>query len=261
MVHAYLSGPIIHSDLRKDDFYQMVVDVLEKKGITVFAPQFLSQASPEVIYERDVEQLKMSDLIIAEVSYPSHGVGMEIMLGIELEKPLILFRQTKAKPLSFMVKGAPGTVILEYDDLKEVRDTLQNQLQHTETKHQTEVDELRFTTDSIEQDYFILIDGLGYYWNSYYTLTDNFKIIPTSSQQKSAIEIELDKRYYKLIDDFEARFPQGVPALQNCKNLKVHGDVIFEKNIQLKGKVEIINRSKNQFIIPAGTLIEGRYII
>jgi nucleoside 2-deoxyribosyltransferase len=126
LVHAYLSGPIIHSDLRKDDFYQLVVDVLEKKGITVFAPQFLSRASPEVIYERDVEQLKRSDLIIAEVSYPSHGVGMEIMLGIELEKPLILFRQTKAKPLSFMVRGAPGSVILEYNDLKEVRDTLQN---------------------------------------------------------------------------------------------------------------------------------------
>ncbi|MHA1934995.1 MAG: nucleoside 2-deoxyribosyltransferase [Candidatus Thorarchaeota archaeon] len=126
MVHAYLSGPIIHTDLRKDDFYQLVVDVLKKKGITVFAPQFLARASPEIIYERDVEQVRKSDFVIAEVSYPSHGVGMEIMLGIELEKPLILFRHTNANSLSFMVKGAPGTVILEYNELKEVRETLQN---------------------------------------------------------------------------------------------------------------------------------------
>ncbi len=126
MVHVYLSGPIIHTDLRRDDFYQLVVDVLKEKGAIVFAPQLLSRASPEVIYKRDVEEVRKSDFIIAEVSYPSHGVGMEIMLAIELEKPLILFRHRNANPLSFMVKGAPGTVLIEYSELKEVRETLQN---------------------------------------------------------------------------------------------------------------------------------------
>ncbi|MCK4280067.1 MAG: nucleoside 2-deoxyribosyltransferase [Candidatus Thorarchaeota archaeon] len=124
MVQVYLSGPIIDSELRMDDFYRCVIDVLEKQGTTVFAPQFLPPVSPVHVYRRDVDQVRKSDLLIVEVSHASLGVGMEIMLAIQLKKPILLFRHKDARPLSFMVKGADGMALFEYSDLSEVVNVL-----------------------------------------------------------------------------------------------------------------------------------------
>jgi len=120
MVLAYLSAPIIHSTLRKDDFCTTVVEILEEKGITVFAPQFLGPANPDTIYRRDVENVRKCDFLIAEITNPSLGVGMEIMLSIELMKPVLLFYSLDIKNLSKMVRGAPGKVLFTYNSLQEV---------------------------------------------------------------------------------------------------------------------------------------------
>ncbi|MFX1603722.1 MAG: nucleoside 2-deoxyribosyltransferase [Promethearchaeota archaeon] len=120
MVLAYMSGPIIHQHKRKDEFYRLVVSTLEELEIDVFAPQFLPPAPAEEIYRRDVHNVKSCDFLIAEVSSPSHGVGMEIMLAIELQKPVLLFQHTSSEKLSRMVLGADGKVLLMYDELEEV---------------------------------------------------------------------------------------------------------------------------------------------
>lgn len=120
MVLVYLSAPIIHSNLRKDDFCSIVVRVLEEKGITVFAPQFLEPAEPDVIYKRDVDFVRKSDFLIAEVSNPSLGVGMEIMLSIELMKPVLLFYSSNSERLSKILEGASGKALFVYDSLEDV---------------------------------------------------------------------------------------------------------------------------------------------
>ncbi|MGY5880482.1 MAG: hypothetical protein RTV31_09525 [Candidatus Thorarchaeota archaeon] len=120
MVLAYLSAPIIHSGLRKDDFCTVVVKALEDKGIAVFAPQFLGPAEPHIIYQRDVENVVKSDLVIAEITNPSLGVGMELMLSIESMKPLLLFYNEDIDKLSKMVRGAPGKALFVYDSLDDV---------------------------------------------------------------------------------------------------------------------------------------------
>lgn len=68
--------------------------------------------------------------------------------------------------------------------------------------------------------------------------------------------IELDQRYYKIIDDFESRFPKGAPSLWQCASLKVAGDILFEDNITIKGKIRLINHSSRQVIIPANSIID-----
>ena len=120
MVLAYLSAPIIHSGLRKDDFCTVVIKVLEDQGITVFAPQFLGPATPEVIYQRDVDNVMKSDFVIAEITNPSLGVGMELMLSIESMKPLLLFYNGDIDKLSKMVRGAPGNALFIYETLDDV---------------------------------------------------------------------------------------------------------------------------------------------
>jgi len=91
-----------------------------------------------------------------------------------------------------------------------------------------------------------------------FSVSKDFKITPTTSQHEKAIEIDLDDQYYKLIDDFEARFPYGTPSLQNCLKLQVKGDVKFGKHIKLHGKVEIVNQGKGQFTLADASNIEGK---
>ncbi|MGY5853421.1 MAG: nucleoside 2-deoxyribosyltransferase [Candidatus Thorarchaeota archaeon] len=123
---VYLSGPIIHKQLRKDDFYRGVIHELESRGIEVFAPQFLGPAEPDVIYSRDVEHVRKCDVLIAEVSSPSLGVGMEIMLAIELKTPAILFYKSDSPPLSKMVRGADGIALFTYENLADVVEILRH---------------------------------------------------------------------------------------------------------------------------------------
>jgi UTP--glucose-1-phosphate uridylyltransferase len=39
--------------------------------------------------------------------------------------------------------------------------------------------------------------------------------------------VDLDPRYYKLLEDFDARFPNGPPSLLRAERLVVRGDVRF----------------------------------
>jgi len=87
-----------------------------------------------------------------------------------------------------------------------------------------------------------------------YKLEDNF----TFSRQLTLTEIpsiKLDDNFYKMIDDFDLRFAEGVPSLIECQHLHVKGDILFGKNIVIKGRVKLENNSDRQISIPANTCI------
>jgi UTP--glucose-1-phosphate uridylyltransferase len=70
-------------------------------------------------------------------------------------------------------------------------------------------------------------------------------------------KLDLDDRYYKKIDDFEARFPAGVPSLLNCSALKVEGDVRFEADVIVEGHVTVFNRHHQQAVVARGRRLNG----
>ena len=58
------------------------------------------------IYLRDMEWLQSADLVIAEVTTPSLGVGYELGIAEKLKIPaLCLYRPIKGKRLSAMISG------------------------------------------------------------------------------------------------------------------------------------------------------------
>jgi len=75
------------------------------------------------------------------------------------------------------------------------------------------------------------------------------------SQKQETIKIKLDPRFYGKIDDFDRRFAAGVPSLVECYGLTIEGDVIFEKDVKIKGSVTIRNTTGAQQVIKAGTII------
>jgi UTP--glucose-1-phosphate uridylyltransferase len=69
--------------------------------------------------------------------------------------------------------------------------------------------------------------------------------------------VELDPRHYRLIRDFEARFPHGPPSLVQCDRLTVIGDVLFGARVTVRGTVRVENAGEGQLRIEDGTVLEG----
>ena len=51
--------------------------------------------------------------------------------------------------------------------------------------------------------------------------------------------VDLDPRYFKLLRDFDARFPAGAPSLVGCERLTVRGDVAFGAGVVVRGEVTV----------------------
>lgn len=92
-----------------------------------------------------------------------------------------------------------------------------------------------------------------------YVLSDEFQIAPNPERRLGPMVIELDPRYYQLIDDLEARFPHGAPSLLECERLTIKGDFKFGRGVTLKNSVELVNSTERQITIEAGTEISGRW--
>ena len=70
-----------------------------------------------------------------------------------------------------------------------------------------------------------------------YALTDTFEIV--AANPDAIALVELDKHHYKLIDQFEARFPEGPPSLREAERLSVDGDFTFGPGVVVKGVAEL----------------------
>jgi 2'-deoxynucleoside 5'-phosphate N-hydrolase len=86
---------------------------------------------PSEVYARDVAWIRASDVLIAEVSVPSHGVGYEIGYALGAGKPVLALHEHGRK-VSRMISGNPDTnlQVKSYRDVLEgiqrMREFLQN---------------------------------------------------------------------------------------------------------------------------------------
>ena len=56
-----------------------------------------------------------------------------------------------------------------------------------------------------------------------YELTDDFRVALSPRRGGTPPYVDLDPEHYKLVDDFEARFPAGPPSLVECERFVVRG--------------------------------------
>jgi len=68
--------------------------------------------------------------------------------------------------------------------------------------------------------------------------------------------VELDARFYKLVRDFEARFPAGAPSLVQAERLTVRGDVVFGANVVVRGDVTVEHDGDGQRRVEDGAVLE-----
>ena len=65
--------------------------------------------------------------------------------------------------------------------------------------------------------------------------------------------VDLDPAYFKLIDDFDARFPAGPPSLVACERLTVTGDVTFGAGVVVRGSAEVTGPRR----VEDGAVLQG----
>jgi len=127
MKNIYFAGSI-RGGRNMADVYKKLIAGLRLIG-TVFTEHVGDEQSLRMddeslrdleIFERDMEWIRSSDLMIAEVSQPSLGVGFEIASAIMLEKPVLcLYNENSDNRLSAMISGNSDLTISRYGSLEE----------------------------------------------------------------------------------------------------------------------------------------------
>ncbi len=92
-----------------------------------------------------------------------------------------------------------------------------------------------------------------------YDRENGFRINP--SRSLDSLHIDLDPRYFEKIDEFDARFPEGAPSLLACESLTVRGDVRFEADVVIRGRVTIVNEGSRQAVVRRGSVVAGDLVL
>jgi len=118
--------------------YRRIVDALVADGHHVLAGAVASEdvtahgeaLDPCAIFTRDLAWIEEADVLVAEVSVPSTGVGYEIAAArYRFGRPVIcLYRAGHTKRCSAMVAGDAGVELIEYDDAEEMLERLRSAL-------------------------------------------------------------------------------------------------------------------------------------
>jgi len=118
-VKVYLAVPLRNN--RNKLLAKQLFDIIKSQGFDVLSDWILlDDPNPNLnaqgIYERDYKAIKLCDLFLAEISNPSTGVGMEIMLAKLLGKKIFCFHEKNSKVSNFLL-GTPEISIIKYDNI------------------------------------------------------------------------------------------------------------------------------------------------
>lgn len=115
------------------DFLRELGTVLtEHVGSLADVPEGEERLTNRQIHDRDMGWLVESDIMIAEVTVPSLGVGYEIGRAVELGKPVLcLFRPAAGRSLSAMIAGCADLTVIRYDTINRLKVELTGHIKQT----------------------------------------------------------------------------------------------------------------------------------
>jgi UTP--glucose-1-phosphate uridylyltransferase len=134
--------------------------------------------------------------------------------------PIIVNRKTvdpsdSSTPEVFQLETAMGAAISVFDDAQAI-----------------EVSRVRFAPVKTTNDLLVVR-------SDFYVLTEDAHMVPADGRQPGSIFVDLDPDHYKLLPDFDARFPAGPPSLVHAERFVVRGDVTFGADVRIAGESEV----------------------
>ncbi len=110
----------IYAELIKhiQKYGQVLTEHIGEKGLTMTGQVGINGLTAEDVYKKDVYLLQESDVVIAEITTASLGVGYELGLAEALgKKVLCLYRTKEGRKASAMILGNKNFICKEYLEL------------------------------------------------------------------------------------------------------------------------------------------------
>jgi len=124
-MEIYFAGSIRGASADKS-VYKRIIEHLTGYGRVLTEHSFDYSYSEEIkvddgwIYSTDMGWLTDADVLVAEVSSPSLGVGYEIGKAEDMGKPILcLYRRQEGRRLSAMINGNDNLAVVEYEGVDE----------------------------------------------------------------------------------------------------------------------------------------------
>jgi len=152
MTSVYISGSLRHIPREWWDIYEKIGKVVEDFGLKAYIPHVhtpqnvnhtiehimssdddLSDGVHKDIFHNDILHVENSKLVIAEVSNPSTGSGIELGVAIKIGKPIICLAKKDAVVTS-LVRGAAQSGLIHMIRYETGEDALQQLKILLETK-------------------------------------------------------------------------------------------------------------------------------
>ena len=131
IMNIYFAGSI-RGGRNDREIYSQVISLLSNYGVVL--TEHLGQdglsalgetMASEAIYKRDVKWLEEAEIVVAEVSTPSLGVGYEIAKAEAIGKKIIcLYRLDSDKRLSAMIDGNKHVTVIKYQSVSDLKEKL-----------------------------------------------------------------------------------------------------------------------------------------
>jgi UTP--glucose-1-phosphate uridylyltransferase len=158
--------------------------------------------------------------------------------GNVLGLPMIVNRKTvdpadSSSPEVFQLETAMGAAIDVFDGAAAIR-----------------VPRSRFVPVKTTNDLLVLRSDA-------YLLTDDHRVVLAPERDGRPPLADLDPDRFKLLPDFEERFPAGPPSLVACASLTVRGDVEFGGGVVCRGEVVVEHDGPGRLRIEDGTVLGG----
>ena len=114
--------------------YKRIIDYInatdtvltEHIGLGNLSVKARTKEDDEHIYERDTEWLRSSDVLIAECTNPSHGVGYELAYAEARNIPVHIFYDKRKANISAMLNGNAYFKVYPYENEAEIYSVLDN---------------------------------------------------------------------------------------------------------------------------------------
>ena len=152
-----------------------------------------------------------------------------------LALPLIVNRKTvdpadPSSPAVIQLETAMGAAISAFPGAQAIR-----------------VPRSRFTPVKTTDDLLVLRSDA-------YVLDALARLVSAPGRSTAAPLVRLDPEHFRLVADFDARFPSGAPSLVACEALTVRGDVRFGAGVVVRGDI-VVGEPGATLVIPDGAVL------
>ncbi len=123
-----ITGTITTASEDSLKIYEILVKEFQKYTEKLYSPidTIKFKGTNEEMYKRVMKLLKETDLVIAEMSSPSTGQGMELQEAVRLDIPIIIVAKNGSK-ISSTVLGSPKIKkVIFYNDIDDIRENVSN---------------------------------------------------------------------------------------------------------------------------------------